>query len=116
MTGTQSGAAERIPTIHGQLPLRGVATRNGEKRVANGVRVGRPAYGPASLAAPRTPPPEIGRLRRTDSGRKKTPVSVRRCVRRKSRAAKPGCRIGGNVRIVYLDADGVKGAKFSPPS
>jgi len=65
-TGTPPGAAERIPSIHGQLPLRGVATRNqragkGGERCA-GLQTG---SGPASLAAPRTPPPEIGRRRRT---------------------------------------------------
>jgi hypothetical protein len=34
-------------------------------------------------------------------------------VRRKIRAAIPGCRMGGNGRIVYLVAAGVKSADLS---
>jgi hypothetical protein len=53
-------------------------TRKGGERCA-GWQTG---YGPASLAAPRTPPPEIGSRRHTKSGHKKSARRVWRGMRR----------------------------------
>jgi len=39
---------------------------------------------------------------------KKRRLSVRRCVRLEIRAAKPGCRIGGNARSFMSDFRRVK--------
>ena len=47
-------------------------------------------------------------------GVKKTPAYDAALCAPTLRAAKPGCRIGGNGRIVYLGAGGVKGSDLFP--
>jgi len=79
------------------------------ERVANGVRVSGPA---TSTGEPCGSPHTAARNRQSTPHKtldvKKRRRSVRRFVRRWVRAAKPGCRIGGNGRIVDLEAALVK--------
>ena len=110
LTKTRGGCGERhsalasegrtsVPVFHGQLLGRESPPETDAKRVANGVRVSRPGSSiRRALRLPTHRRQKTAAVAAQIPGEKKRQEYVRRCVRYLLRAAKPGCRIGGNGR------------------